>query len=100
MTDTLTPEKLAQTLHLPGPPAQLPPLVEALWWDAKGSWTRAHEIAQQIHTRDAAWVHAYLHRCEGDLQNAGHWYRNAGRPVSTLPLDEEWREIASALLTS
>lgn len=99
MTDTWNAEKLAGTLHQTNPPAGLPPLVEALWWEAKGNWTRAHEIAQEIHTRDAAWVHAYLHRREGDASNAGYWYRNSGRPVSTLPLDQEWREIASELLT-
>ena len=100
MTDTWTAEKLAKSTHDPNPPAGLAPLVQALWWEAKGDWTRAHEIAQEIHTPDAAWVHAYLHRREGDQGNAGYWYRNAHRPVSNLPLDEEWREIASALLSS
>lgn len=98
MSDTWTPEKLAATTQQPNPPAGLSPLVEALWWQAKGDWTRAHEITQNIHNREAAWVHAYLHRCEGDQANAGYWYRNAGRPVSTLPLDQEWREIACVLL--
>ena len=98
MHDTWTAEKLAESTQQPAPPAELLPLLEALWWEAKGDWTRAHEIAQNIHTRDAAWVHAYLHRREGDQWNAGYWYRNAGRPVSTLPLDDEWREIAAALL--
>lgn len=98
MTDTWTAEKLAESTQQPTPPAGLAPLVEALWWEAKGDWTRAHEIAQDIHNRDAAWVHAYLHRREGDQGNAGYWYRNAHRPVSTLPFEDEWREIASALL--
>ncbi len=100
MSDTLNAEKLADSTRLPSPPQGLPPLIEALWWERKGNWTRAHEIAQDIHSRDAAWVHAYLHRREGDQGNAGYWYRNAGRPVSTLRLDEEWHEIATALFTT
>ena len=100
MSDTITVEMLSESKHQPTPPAGLTPLLEALWWEAKGNWTRAHEIAQEIHTRDAAWVHAYLHRREGDQWNAEYWYRNAHRPVSPLPLDEEWREIAAALLES
>ena len=86
------------SLAEPIPPADLPPLLTALWWDAKGNWTRAHEIAQEIHTSDAAWVHAYLHRKERDEGNAGYWYRQAGKPHCKLPLEEEWAAIASALL--
>ena len=63
-----------QSLHHPEPPPGLPSLVEALWWDARGDWSRAHEIAQEIDSREAAWVHAYLHRKEGDTSNAGYWY--------------------------
>lgn len=100
MSDTWTAEKLAATVTRPNPPAGLAPLVEALWWEAKGNWTRAHEIAQEIDTPDAAWVHAYLHRREGDQGNAGYWYRNARRPVCTLPLNEEWRQIAESLLNA
>ncbi|MGC8548399.1 MAG: hypothetical protein ACP5M4_01755 [Acidobacteriaceae bacterium] len=98
MSDTWTAEKLAQSTAQPHPPAGLAPLVEALWWEAKGDWNRAHEIAQEIHTPNGAWVHAYLHRREGDQGNAGYWYRNVGRPVCTLPLDEEWKAITSMLL--
>ena len=74
------------------------PLLAALWWDAKGDWGRAHEIAQEIESRDAAWVHAYLHRKEGDQGNAGYWYHRAGRPHSNAALDAEWEEIARSLL--
>ena len=55
----------------------MPPLA-ALWWAAKGNWDEAHKIVQDEETADAAWVHAYLHRVEGDLGNAGYWYRRAG----------------------
>jgi hypothetical protein len=70
----------------------------ALWWAAKGNWDEAHKIAQDQHTADAAWVHAYLHRVEGDLPNAGYWYRTAGKPVEKGPLEAEWNAIAAALL--
>jgi len=69
-----------------------------LWWAAKGDWDRAHKIVQDEATSDAAWVHAYLHRVEGDLSNAGYWYRQAGHPVARDSLQAEWERIASALL--
>ena len=70
----------------------------ALWWAAKGNWDAAHKIAQDVETVDAAWVHAYLHRVEGDLGNAGYWYRQAGQPVAKDSLEAEWERVASALL--
>lgn len=79
-------------------PAELPPVLLALWWDCKGDWTKAHECAQQRETDDHAWVHAYLHRKEGDLENARYWYRRAGKPVFKGPLEDERTEIVKALL--
>jgi hypothetical protein len=81
------------------PPAGLAAPLLALWWDARGEWQRAHEAAQSGEDADSAWVHAYLHRKEGDLANAGYWYRRAGRPVAQGPLAEEWSTIAVALTT-
>ncbi len=72
--------------------------IEALWWAARGEWTKAHEAAQADDGAPAAWVHAYLHRVEGDGENAGYWYRRAGKPAAAGPLDEEWGAIAAALL--
>jgi hypothetical protein len=82
------------------PPDGLGSAVEALWWEAKGDWQRAHKCAQQQADADGAWVHAYLHRVEGDLRNATGWYGRAGKPVSTAPLKEEWETIARALLAT
>jgi hypothetical protein len=79
-------------------PALAPPLVQALWHDATGNWEEAHRLAQDVQGEDGAWVHAYLHRKEGDQSNAGYWYRRAGKRHETGPLDAEWRAIASALL--
>jgi hypothetical protein len=70
----------------------------ALWFAAKGEWDTAHRLVQDESTRDAAWVHAYLHRVKGDLGNAGYWYRQAAQPVATDALDAEWERIASALI--
>lgn len=76
----------------------LPPLLRALWHDAQGDWEAAHKVAQDVDTRDGAWVHAYLHRREGDAANAAYWYRRASQPLPTAPLPSEWEAIASALL--
>jgi hypothetical protein len=69
-----------------------------LWWAAKGDWDQAHRIVQDDASRDAAWVHAYLHRVEGDLGNAGYWYRQAARPVATDSIESEWQRIVAALI--
>ena len=70
----------------------------ALWHDASGDWEAAHKAAQAQKDTSGAWVHAYLHRVEGDQKNAGYWYARAGKPTSTASLAEEWNEIARALL--
>ena len=86
------------SLAKPAPPAGLAPPVEALWWAAQGDWEKAHKIVMEEDGADAAWVHAYLHRVEGDLPNAGYWYRAAGKPVEDGALEPEWNAIANALL--
>lgn len=86
------------TLHTGTPPAVGPALV-ALWHDAKNDWDRAHEVAQAVEDADGAWVHAYLHRKEGDEGNAAYWYRRAGKPVERGPLTAEWTRIVTALLS-
>lgn len=82
------------------PPAGLSLVAQALWHDAKGDWEQAHNRAQEDHGRDGSWVHAYLHRKEGDLGNAGYWYSRAGRkmPAQSVTLQTEWTELAKALV--
>jgi hypothetical protein len=80
-----------------GEPPDVAPLLRALWHDARGNWAEAHTIAQEIEDKAGAWVHAYLHRKEGDPGNAAYWYRRAGQPVATDSLDDEWNRIATAL---
>jgi len=82
------------------PPAALDGALRALWLDARGDWEGAHTLAQEAGGRDGAWVHAYLHRKEGDEGNAGYWYSRAGRPHCTASLAEEWEQIARELLGS
>lgn len=94
----MTLDELKASLSRDTPPRGVPKLVQALWHDGRGDWDRAHQIAQSVEGADAAWVHAYLHRKEGDLSNAGYWYSRSGRPRSEAPLGEEWTEIAEALL--
>jgi len=79
------------------PPAGLSAALLALWWQRKGDWEQAHEAAQSDESLYAAWVHALLHREEGDLSNAGYWYRRAKRDVCSDPLETEWEAILSAL---
>lgn len=86
------------TLREPAPPSRLSPALQALWYDAHGQWQIAHDLVDQAPDADSAWVHAYLHRKEGDANNASYWYRRADRPVSTESPDAEWREIARSLL--
>jgi hypothetical protein len=87
-----------KSLSAAAPPDGAGPLLTALWHDAKGDWKRAHEIVQDEEGADAAWVHAYLHRKEGDLSNAGYWYRRAAKPVAKVSLEDEWEAIVGAFL--
>jgi hypothetical protein len=80
------------------PPSELNVPVQALWWAAKGGWDKAHALVQDDGSREAAWVHAYLHRVEGDTANAGYWYRRADRKEANGPRDAEWAEIVAELL--
>ncbi len=82
-----------------GPPADCSDALRALWHDARGDWEGAHACAQDDHSREGSWVHAYLHRKEGDSGNAGYWYARAGRtaPPRGTSLEAEWEAIARAL---
>jgi hypothetical protein len=82
------------------PPDGLGPALIALWHDAHGDWDAAHATAQDVNDASGAWVHAYLHRKEGDLGNAAYWYRRANKPESHDSLDAEWERIVTELLTN
>jgi hypothetical protein len=95
---TMSTLALKESLALDAPPAELTPALQGLWCDAKGDWHRGHRTVQQYGDRDAAWVHAYLHRKEPDLSNASYWYARAGRSVASGSFDIEWDTIARTLL--
>ncbi|MBM3647932.1 MAG: hypothetical protein FJX11_09095 [Alphaproteobacteria bacterium] len=96
----MTIEAFSASVLAAGPPADAGPAVQALWWLRKGNWDRAHQCVQQHEGKaDCDWVHAHLHRQEGDLDNARYWYRRAHREPASEPLTDEWTAIARALLT-
>ena len=88
---------LSASLSNAAPAPDLAPPLTALWWAAKGDWDAAHKIVQDESDANSAWVHAYLHRVEGDLSNAGYWYRQAGQPVAKDSLQTEWERIVAVL---
>ena len=85
------------TLNGEAPPPNLPPTLQALWWDAKGDWARAHGLVDELETKDGMAVHAYLHRKEGAASNADYWYARAGRAFHRPKLEEEWEALVAAL---
>ncbi len=95
----MTLKDLKASLNEAQPSAQYPILVQALWYDAKGNWDKAHDIAQSREgTRDYDRLHAYLHRKEGDQWNAGYWYRRARTEMPTYSLEQEWEELVEGWL--
>jgi hypothetical protein len=94
----MTLQQFRNSLSGDQPPRGLSTALAGLWWDAKGDWTRAHQSAQQDEGPAGAWVHAYLHRKEGDASNAEYWYGRAGQTPARISLDAEWAEIVATLL--
>jgi hypothetical protein len=95
----MDPANFNTSLSDKSPPAGLSPALTALWWVGKDDWDRAHRIVMEEADANCAWVHAYLHRVEGDLGNAGYWYRQAGRKPATGELTVEWTTIVATLLS-
>jgi len=87
-----------ETLLEISPKNNLPQHLKALWYDANGDWQKAHILIQDVEDKNAAWIHAYLHRKEGDIFNADYWYRRAGKSRPDISLEKEWEQIAEALL--
>ncbi|MBX2841154.1 MAG: hypothetical protein KTR26_05255 [Flammeovirgaceae bacterium] len=87
-----------ESLAASQPPNGLSEVLIALWYDANGNWDKAHDYAQDVYNADGSWVHAYLHRKEGDLGNASYWYSKAGKKMPQYSLDEEWEVMAADLL--
>ncbi len=83
-------EEFVESLSTGTPPAGLNEFLLALWYEGKGDWRSAHDIVEDMHDKNAAWIHAYLHRKEGDIFNARYWYNRAGQSESRISLQEEW----------
>ena len=81
------------------PPEGIGAPLTALWHVARGEWDKAHALVQAEESAAAAWVHAHLHRVEGDEDNAGYWYRRAGKPHAKSALGDEWETIANTFLS-
>ena len=96
----LDPDAFDETLKDDAPPRAIGLCLSALWWAKKGDWDKAHRLVMGETSGAAAWVHAYLHRVEGDIGNADYWYAQAGKPVAKGELDAEWAAIVEALLPS
>ena len=79
-------------------PSSLSVYLQALWQDAAGNWEEAHQLIQDMEDQKAAWIHAYLHRKEGDTVNADYWYRKAGKLRPSVPVTQEWDDLVKAFL--
>ncbi len=86
------------SLNQATPDHNLSPMLKALWFDGKGNWDEAHAQVDHLGGKEAAWVHAYLHRKEGDLWNADYWYNKAGQSRPDIPLNEEWEILVQFFL--
>ncbi len=95
----MTYDKFILTIENDELPAQLPLYMQALWYDAKGDWPKAHALIDSFDDKNSCLVHAYLHRKEGDLNNADYWYRRANSRLPQLSLQDEWKKITADLLT-
>ncbi len=95
----MDPVKFQESLSQPSPPPGISEHLRSLWYDAKGDWEKSHEIIQDIEDANAAWIHAYLHRKEGDTWNADYWYRRAKKTRPAISLEEEWLVILKAMLS-
>ena len=94
----MTFENFNESLAASAPPAGTNVYLTAMWYDAHGDWKQAHHLVDSMEDTTACWVHAYLHRKEGDQGNAAYWYRRAGRKNPDISLPEEWKTIVQELL--
>ena len=94
----MDPQQFKNSLQEVSPPESISTYLKALWYDKKGDWEMAHNIAQDIADRKGSWIHAYLHRKEGDYSNAEYWYRKAGKEMPGSTLEIEWEQLVKELL--
>lgn len=95
---SMTEENFYSSLERERPPENFSPLLRALWYDKKGDWITAHQIVQVLHSPRASRVHAYLHRKNGETDNATYWYQKARQPFPSLTPDKEWEILLRTIL--
>ncbi len=93
----MTYKEFLESLKEKNPP-DISPYLKSLWYDKKDNWHKAHEIAQDIHNEEGSWIHAYLHRVEGDKWNANYWYSRAGKQMPEVSLEDEWKSLVKHFL--
>ena len=94
----MTYDEFISSLSTQQPPAHISSVLKALWYDGKDDWESSHNVAQDIHDKDGSWIHAYLHRKEGDIWNADYWYNKAGKKRPAVSLEEEWENIVTEFI--
>ena len=94
----MTFDQFKQSLSKSSPPSDISKYLESLWYDAKGNWEQSHTIIQDINDNTASWIHAYLHRKEGDIWNADYWYNRAGKTRPAITLEAEWEDIVKQMI--
>ena len=87
-----------ESLSANEPPQPASVYLMALWYDAKGQWDKAHKLIQDVEDKDAAWIHAYLHRKEGDIGNADYWYRHTEKKRPAVSIEKEWEDMVNAFI--
>ena len=95
----MTLQEFRTSLEAAAPPGNVTAPLAGLWWDAKVDWVRAHELVDELESKEGMAVHAYLHRKEGDASNAACWYAKAGREQHRPTLEAEWTSLADWLLS-
>jgi len=91
-------EEFKTSLSSPQPPEKMSSYLKALWYAGRDDWEASHNIAQDIADKNGSWIHAYLHRVEGDTFNANYWYNKAGRRMPGYSVQQEWEELVLALV--
>lgn len=92
-------ETFTSSLKNSAPPEGLGVILSALWWEKKGNWQKAHDLVEHENSAAGAWIHAYLHRVEGDIWNADYWYRHAGKTRPSVSTSEEWSQLVNNFLS-
>jgi len=96
----MTFQEFKDSVNQSRPPENIKDKLVALWYDANGNWTKAHQMVQETNGFEGDWIHAYLHRKEGDLSNASYWYSRVGKNRPNISLEKEWEDLVKNILSN